>query len=278
MNKISTQNFLIDSIGKLFGLIGGLCLTLSLVYDWGFFNAANLNFKDIPSSLLDHLRSSINWLPDIVLGIGVILIIELTLKRIEHGMTEEELIQRSENPEKTRKFRNSPHKLMPVVIILIIVFYVLFGEGFNNSIKIPLIFCWIIFAAWANNHHRIQERRSLVFRIIIFFLPPIMMILFFMGQNSFDNITTSKPQNTLYLSGSPEVSIHIGILKNLEKGILIYEHKSKTIQFIEWSNVKKIERPYKKKHFRGLLSRYVPIIDAVYDNLEKDATLTNKKD
>ena len=153
------------------------------------------------------------------------------------------------------------------------VTYVLLGEQYNTNIQLPLILLWFGFSAWVNNHPRIQERRSPIIRFVIHWVPPIMMFLFFMGQNSFNGITQSPPENTLYLAGTPEKSLEVSVLRNLENGILIYENKSETIQFIEWSNVSKIKRQYKRKYFRGLLSKFIPMIDATYDEMEKPKSL-----
>lgn len=268
MNKTSTDKNLFDSLGSLFGLVGGLSLACSLVYDWGFYNAAGLTFNDIPSTITDHLRSSLVWLPKAAISLAGLIIIELALKRLEHGLTEEEIIQSSKNPERTRKIRNSPTKMIYVVILLMVATYILFGSRFNFNLQLPLICFWFIFSGWINSHPRIQERRSESLRLIIHWVPPILIFLFFMGQNSFNSIVDSKPQHLIYIANSAENTIEGSVLRNLENGALIYHHESKTFQFIEWSNIAKIQHQYNKTYFRGVLAKFSPKFDTFYEELE----------
>lgn len=261
-----------DSLGKVVGIIGGLSLTFSLIYDWGFFHAANLNFQEIPSTLSDHLRSSLNWLPRAALVIGIIFIIELFLKRIEKGMTEEEIIQSSKKPEKTRKFRESPKYFIIAIALLSLAAYIMFGELYAQDLGFPIVILWFLFSAWVNSHPRIKERRSPEIRLLIHWLPPIVIWLFFMGQNSFESILRSSPRNTVYYTSASDKLNEVSVLRNLERGILVYEHKRNKIIFIEWASIQKIENKHKKKYFRGILSIFIPKINEVYDKAEKEVS------
>ena len=242
----------------------------SLIYDWGFFHAANVNFQEIPSTLSDHLRSSINWLPRAAFGIGIIFIIELILKRIEKGMTEEEIIQSSKNPEKTRKFRESPKYLIIPIAILSLATYIMLGELYAFDLSFTIVILWFIFSAWVNSHPRIKERRSPEIRLLIHWLPPIVIALFIMGQNSFESILRSPQRNTVYYASSLDKPNEVSVLRTLERGILVYEHKRNKITFIEWASIQKIENKYQKKYFRGILSMFIPKINEAYDKAEKE--------
>jgi hypothetical protein len=211
------------------------------------------------------------WLPNAAISLAGLVIIELALKRLEHGMTEEEIIQSSSNPERTRKIRNSPTKMLYVVIVLMVATYVLFGSRFSFNLQLPLICLWFIFSAWVNSHPRIQESRPEYLRLIIHWVPPILIFLFFMGQNSFNGIADSAPEHLIKINNSKENAIEASVLRNLENGVLIYHHESKTFQFIGWSNIANIKHQYKKSYFRGILAKFIPQFDTYYDELEKSS-------
>lgn len=194
-------------------------------------------------------------------------------------MTEEEIIQSSNNPERTRKIRNSPTKMIYVVVILMVASYILFGSKFSFNLQLPLICLWFIFSGWVNSHPLIHERRPEALRSIIHWGPPILIFLFFMGQNSFNSIVDSKPEHLIYTVNLEENIIKGNVLRNLENGALIYQHDSKTFQFIEWSNIVKIQHQYNKTHFRGVLAKFFPKFDAFYEELEKpnNSKLVDKK-
>jgi len=54
---------LLDSISSTLPLLGGSALVLSISYDFFFLNAIGLNFIVVPTTLSDHVRSSIIWIP-----------------------------------------------------------------------------------------------------------------------------------------------------------------------------------------------------------------------
>ena len=134
-----------NSLANVIGIIGGLSLTCSLIYDWGFYYAANLKFHQIPITLSDHLRGSLNWLPKAALAVGIIFVIELFLKRAEKGMSEEEIIQSSKKPEKIRKLRESPKYIIAFITLLSLAVYLMFGELFAQDIGFPIIILWFLF-------------------------------------------------------------------------------------------------------------------------------------
>jgi len=54
---------LLDTISSTLPLLGGSALVLSISYDFFFLNAIGLNFIVVPTTLSDHVRSSIIWIP-----------------------------------------------------------------------------------------------------------------------------------------------------------------------------------------------------------------------
>lgn len=95
-------------------MVAALLLVVSIFYDYSFLLAIGLSFDDIPSSLAEHVRSAILWAPKLLLTALFYFIIEMFLRRVEGGRSEEELIASSPNPRFTRAYRNSADKL-PVI-------------------------------------------------------------------------------------------------------------------------------------------------------------------
>jgi hypothetical protein len=53
----------LEMIGKFLSLLVTGCFCLSVLYDLGYLSALGLGFSEVPTSLGDHLRSAIIWLP-----------------------------------------------------------------------------------------------------------------------------------------------------------------------------------------------------------------------
>ena len=84
----------LERVGKIMAVIASFSLIVSVFYDWGFISALGLRFSEIPTSVSDHVRSWLVWLPKVVIGVIGVLVFELLNRRIEKGMTEEEIVDK----------------------------------------------------------------------------------------------------------------------------------------------------------------------------------------
>jgi hypothetical protein len=82
-------------------------LVASVAYDYAFLMALGLTLDELPSSLSEHVRSAVIWAPKVSIALILCAVVELALRRIEGGRTEEELIASSPEPRFTRTFRRS---------------------------------------------------------------------------------------------------------------------------------------------------------------------------
>ena len=110
-----------EQVGKLLGICATGLLVLSTAYDYSFLYALGLSFEDVPSTLADHVRSAIVWAPRAAIYVLAFAMYEMFMRRMENGLSDEELIQRSSNPRFTRAFRRSPQVLFAVLTILVIL-------------------------------------------------------------------------------------------------------------------------------------------------------------
>jgi len=73
------------AVPSLVTLCGTLSLVASVIYDWGYLLALGTGFAVVPTSLVDHARSALLWLPPSGLGLAIGLVMELATRRIEGG-------------------------------------------------------------------------------------------------------------------------------------------------------------------------------------------------
>lgn len=229
-----------DLLAKLVGLVASASLALSVIFDWGFYSALNLSFMQVPSGISDHVRSALIWFPKVVATLGGLVVFEMLTKRIEQGMTEEEILQSSSNPERTKRLRDGPYKVIAYIAVFIVVAYILLGDIFLGGLAFGLIVCWFVFSAWAQSHPRIVERRAIYLRFAVHFLPPIAIWLFFAGYGDavtmFRN-TAPALKLTVTNTSSP---VPVTLLRHLDRGLLVKEVNN-SISFIPWSEIRRAE-------------------------------------
>jgi len=79
---------MIDDLTKRLPLVTALLLGLSVVYDYFFLRALSLNFSELPTTITDHARSAIVWLPGLVIasGAGYLLGVSSPVKSDSPGL------------------------------------------------------------------------------------------------------------------------------------------------------------------------------------------------
>lgn len=254
MSEIDKLPPWIDSLGKALGVIASASLGISIVYDWGFYHALNLSFLEIPTSLTDHIRSSLMWVPLVASTAFLALILELLLGSKEPVTIEKEVIGSSSDPVRTRKIRLIILRLLTILSFTILFCYLLFGHIFFRGVPIALMIVWFEISFWAKRQSTFLKRKPPVILFVIHWLPPFII---WMGFAGFDQaivlIKEESPRHIVYLSETPEKIHKINILRTLERGIIAKIPGSKNTLFLAWPAIGKIQTSYENEPFRGIL-------------------------
>ena len=232
--------FEIEKISTVVGLTGAIALAVSIIYDWSYFFYLGLSYKEIPASLADHVRDTIVWLPKVTLSAFGVFIIELFNRRVEQGMTEEEIIASSPMPRFTKAIRNSPTYFFIAGAIFIPVATFYWGIVLPlEAYMISSIILWFVFQSWLFGHPRIIERTPYKFYVLTKWLPVLMLWLGFQGAISArTDLVMPTVLSNLKLSDGNVIS---GVqLKTFERAILIKIVNSDKYSIVPWSSISEI--------------------------------------
>lgn len=107
---MSKQRIIVEKVAALIAGFSAVILIISVSYDFGFLLYLGISLAEAPTSLSDHIRTSLVWAPTIlILGATVF---ELFNRRIEQGMSEKELTATFPTLRFTAWFRDSPKYLV----------------------------------------------------------------------------------------------------------------------------------------------------------------------
>ena len=241
----------LELTAKVLALGASFSLVASLIYDWGFYSALSLSFLEVPTAMSDHVRSALIWFPKVFACLITLFVFEMLTRSIEKGMTEEELIQSSPNPSRTRRFREGPWRLIAYTSIFPVAGYILVGAVFLHALPLALCILWFAFSVWAQSHPRIIARRPRAYRMAAHFVPPIIIWLYFAGYTEAVRLyDTATPIARLTNSSSTIDSVVL--LRLLDKGALVKEPSS-AVAFRPWSEIKKLETPGKYTPAQGII-------------------------
>ncbi len=259
---------LLDQSAKAVSVIAALSLLSSITYDWAYFYALGLSFADLPTSLADHVRSSLIWVPKVALGFLATMAFELLTQRIEGGLTEDEIIQSSPNPQRTRRFRDGPFIMGKITAIIGVISFLLFGELFISILFLSLVILWFAFSAWVNSHPRIQARRSRLALFLIHWVPAALIWLVFMGFSSAEAEVKANRNDpgahVIYVGDNRGEPITGTILRTFDKGLLIVRPGEMNTSFLGWDEILRIENRRERRAFRGAFCEWFRILCRPY--------------
>ena len=241
-----------ERIGWLSGVIGSLSVIVSFVYDWGFFAALGISFADAPTTISDHIRSWLVWLPMVATAATFTLVMELLNRRVERGMTEDEIVAFS--PSWVRRVRNTPYYLVAVTGPLTVVLWVVFGESYFKLLVLGLPVCWFIFSKWVFGHPTVSERHSRLFRLFVHWAPAVVIWVFLLGSTSAERDTLppslSRAAYTIHADDASS-SRNVEILRSFEKWLLVREEDN-GIAWIPVDDIGRMELIRTPRPFPGL--------------------------
>lgn len=226
-----------DSLPVIISTLSAGLLCLSVVYDFGYFSYLGFSFAEAPTTIADHIRSSLLWLPTTALIIFGVFVFELVNRRVEQGMTEEELIESSPTPRFTKWFRDSP-KYLIIALALSVPVSRYFG------IKLPLqawqfslIIIWFIAHNWFFSHPRILERSSTQFFLLSRWVPAVAIFVAFQGVVAAElSIGVNAKQYKIEFSSK---KLEVFLLRTFDEYLLVWHPKSKRHEFIPTSSIRR---------------------------------------
>ena len=246
-------DFSLSTVPVISGAAVAVALVFSIVYDWAMLRALGLELREVPTTINDHARSAVIWLPMVLVGfLGYVVIEGLTL-RIERGLTEDEIVATSKNPRKTKRYRDLPYKLIPVAAAMIVLTLIALGErALNHGLVLALALLWMAFAQWLNSTPLIAVRRPFALQLAIVFVPAAFLafgLAGYVGGRSLLN----RPDATHFvrLSNNEDHDIIVG--RTFDRVLIAVLPTQRKVVLIPWSEVESIQQIDEIEKWDGLL-------------------------
>ncbi|MEJ1409097.1 MAG: hypothetical protein RPU60_02610 [Candidatus Sedimenticola sp. (ex Thyasira tokunagai)] len=221
----------------LLSIFGTCLLSLSIIYDYGYFTYLGFGFSEAPTTLSDHIESSLVWIPPMVIGVFIYFVFELLSRRIEQGKSEEELIETSTNPGFTRWFRDSPKYLFMAIPPLALFAYL---SGISISMSawgVAGMITWYIAHEWFFSHPRILSRTSHVFYISSKIIPAFALFVAFHGAAAAQDSILLRAK--LYEITDESGVTDVFLLRTFNEYFLVWHPLQHKHEFIKTSEIKK---------------------------------------
>lgn len=229
------EETLFSKLPTLISVLGALVLSLSIAYDYGYFLVFGVSFAEMPTTLSDHLRSSLTWIPSTLLVIFGVFILELFNRRVEQGMTEEEIIQSSPNPKFTAWFRDSLK--YPIIAVALFAPLTLF-----LNIDLPIqawqfssIIIWFIIHNFLFGHKRIIERSTKEFYMLSRWIPAALIFVVFNGAIAANKI--KEGNGSSYVIELEKAKITRVLARTFDKYYMLWDNEKETVALLSTGKV-----------------------------------------
>lgn len=243
---------------------------ISVIYDWGYVYAIGIDLMSLPTTISDHLRTGVIWFPYLLAFVFVAFAVEFQFRRVEKGLTEQEIIESSKNPEKLKKFREGPWKLIKWTAPLAVFNYILIGDILSSALPLMLSIVWMGFAEWCYTAPLIQLRRSWESHAAFTFLPIIFILAFFSGYNAAVDAAIREAEQVSITLSKKSLPFKGNLLREFERGILVL-NDSNNVTFIPWGQIEIIKSVETYKPFRGILCEWFQICTDTSSNKANSA-------
>ena len=177
-----------ENLAKLTPFLTAAVLAISITYDSAYLWALGLSLADIPSSISEHIRSALLWLPIILfLVMGLFIIFAITEKSDKMAKTE----AKSTNFDKYQILLLIIAGLLQIVLNIYLIFYL----NEKRFIFVLVSFMWFLVVAklMIDKKNKKIEHPMLIF---LLFVSPVILCLFgFIGYTAGSKVLNQdKPQ------------------------------------------------------------------------------------
>ncbi len=252
MSEESRPSPSISDFAEIIGLAVAAGFVVSVAYDWGYFRSFDLGFLEVPTTVGDHVRTGLLWFPPLVAIAILYLGLEFHFRRVERGLTEEEIISASKRPEALRKFREWPYKVIFLFCVFGLSSYVFLGDVAAALMPLCSAVLWMAFASWCYDAPLIRMRRSWKVQLVFLLLPAVLFFSFYSGKNAARSaLGQNKQEVTVQLTANGQ-SIDGVYLRSLTSSLVILG-PGETIEVIPWGAVVKYKFKIQPQPYLGLL-------------------------
>jgi hypothetical protein len=224
-------------IAGLLGAVSGLSLFLSIVFDMGYFEAIGLRFADVPTTISDHVRSALLWVPQATTAAFVYVLIELIQKQFGGLFAEEGLFLSNRQATGVATIGKWAFKAFIAGAFLVVIADTVTGGQFAKyaTAASTITIAYIVFAGAT---HMVKKRQLSPAKVVVLCIFPVVMVMVYnSGRTKAIDERTDPRLATITLEGQREVQL--SVYRYLDRGVLGTAGEGKLI-FYRWEEVKRL--------------------------------------
>lgn len=242
---------------KLLTMVATLCVALSVVFDWGYLTALELTFSEVPTSLSDHTRSAILWLPLAASLFPLAIVASLFSAQIDAKDVREAKSRGEDISAYVTNDAKSARWVLAIFSVIAFLLWLAFGYRARSFLVMAALAVWVLVVVRATPHDYLGIRLSMLFRFSLVVLPIIPFSLYVAGYNSGrEGISPDQQFGTINVRGSGgQYQLKANVVRLFEKtAIVIVENHN--ILLLKPDDIIQVEKAKSISINRGVLCDY----------------------
>lgn len=256
-NTLQSFQSILEVGAKLLASIATLCIALSVVFDWGYLTALELTFSEVPTSLSDHTRSAVLWLPLVVSVFPLAIVASLVSAQIDAKDSREAKSRGEDISAYIKNDAKSARLVLVIVSVIGFLIWLAFGYRARSFLVMAALAGWVLVVVRATPHDYLGIRLSMLFRFSLVVLPIIPFSLYMAGYNSGrEGISPDQQFGTINVRGSGnQYQLKANVVRLFEKTAIVIDENRKVL-LLKPDDIVQVEKPKPVSINRGVLCDY----------------------
>lgn len=258
-NRTTLQSiqFTLEVGTKILALMATLCVALSVLFDWGYLHALELTFSEVPTTLSDHTRSAVLWLPLVVLVLPLAVVTSLFLHQVDAKDLGEAKGRGEDISAYIKNEARDARWVLAIIAIACFLLWLAFGSRARPLLFIGGIAFWILVVTRLTPHDYLGVRTTMILRFCLVILPSIPFSLYIAGYNSGrEGISPSQKFGIINVRSSDNHSqLKANIVRIFEKTAIIID-ENRNIVLLKPDDIVQVKKAKSPSINKGLLCAY----------------------
>jgi hypothetical protein len=264
MNDVSQPQALFKSMqaaleiaAKVIALAATVCIALSVLFDWGYLSALDLRLSEVPTSLSDHTRSAILWLPVAGFTFPPGFVFSLFSGELDARDAREAKDRGEDLSVYAAKEAKHARRNLAVMAVVSLFLWLAFGDRSRPFLFFAAIIAWTLVVVRVTPVTAGNWRLGYSLRFSLLLPPLLAGSLFLLGYNTGRAaIAPDQLFGTLSIRGGSGIEQMKGnIVRPFERFVIVIDEKRKVI-VLKPDDIVRVEKAGYSSSNKGLLCEY----------------------
>ena len=238
-------------------LTPSIAFIFSFFYDLGVFMALGISYADAPTSIADHMRTGLVWIPTAIIIVAIIIALELVNASMNKGNKKLECTHDNHSPSRSKLsvamawIVSGAYTVCMLLGVVGLILWVIHGDDYPvNMFYFGAAMLWVFIALRVIGRVDELKRQSRLLRFIFISWPLFPVFFIHLGQG--EAIRDSRSTQKIHVSDKQSASVleDVNIVRAYGDWLLVRSQQDQVF-WVKLDNVDRIDI-LNEKSFKGL--------------------------